>query len=57
MKAVEKLIKGKEIELQELEGRANQAQMQKHYKISGLEVGISSPADVITCRIAGRDAL
>ncbi|KAG6761411.1 hypothetical protein POTOM_034629 [Populus tomentosa] len=57
MKAVEKLIKGKEIELEELEGRTNQAQMQKHYKISGLGVGISSLADVITCRIAGRDAL
>jgi EKC/KEOPS complex subunit CGI121/TPRKB len=29
MKAVEKLINGKEIELEELEGRANQAQIQK----------------------------
>ncbi|CAK7329869.1 unnamed protein product [Dovyalis caffra] len=57
MKAVENLINGKEIELEELEGRANQAQIQKHYKISGLEVGISSFADAITCRIAARDAL
>lgn len=57
MKAVEKLINGKEIELEELEGRANQAQMQKHYKISGLEAGLSSLADAITCRIAARDAL
>ncbi|XP_061977806.1 uncharacterized protein LOC133698771 [Populus nigra] len=57
MKAVEKLINGKEIELEELEGRANQAQIQKHYKISGLEAGLSSLADAITCRIASRDAL
>ncbi|KAL9354525.1 hypothetical protein Peur_015504 [Populus x canadensis] len=57
MKAVEKLINGKEIELEELEGRANQAQIQKHYKISGLEAGLSSLADAITCRIAARDAL
>ncbi|XP_011006486.1 PREDICTED: EKC/KEOPS complex subunit Tprkb-like [Populus euphratica] len=57
MKAVEKLINGKEIELEELEGRANQAQIQKHYKIPGLEAGISSLADAITCRIAARDAL
>uniref|UniRef100_A0A6N2K2L0 EKC/KEOPS complex subunit CGI121 n=1 Tax=Salix viminalis TaxID=40686 RepID=A0A6N2K2L0_SALVM len=57
MKAAEKLINGKEIELEELEGRANQAQIQKHYKISGLEVGISCLADAITCRIAARDAL
>ncbi|KAF2297783.1 hypothetical protein GH714_002805 [Hevea brasiliensis] len=57
MKAVEKLINGKEIDLEELEGRANQAQIQKHYKISGLEAGISTLADAITCRIAARDAL
>ncbi|KAB1200754.1 EKC/KEOPS complex subunit Tprkb [Morella rubra] len=57
MKAVEKLISGKEVDLVELEGRANQAQIQKHYKISGLELGISSLADAITCRIAARDAL
>ncbi|KAI5592014.1 hypothetical protein POPTR_004G141400v4 [Populus trichocarpa] len=57
MKAVEKLINGKEIELEELEGRANQAQIQKHYKISGLEAGLSSLADAITCRVAARDAL
>lgn len=32
MKAVEKLINGKEIGLEELERRANQAQIQKVYK-------------------------
>ncbi|KAG5238816.1 EKC/KEOPS complex [Salix suchowensis] len=53
MKPVEKLS-GKEIKLEGLEGRANQSQMQKH---SGLEVGISSIADAITCRIAACDAL
>ncbi|XP_050228747.1 uncharacterized protein LOC126677969 [Mercurialis annua] len=57
MKSIDKLINGKEIDLEELEGRANQAQIQKHYKISGLEAGISSLADAITCRIAARDAL
>ncbi|KAJ4716321.1 EKC/KEOPS complex subunit Tprkb-like [Melia azedarach] len=57
MEAVGKLVNGKKIDLEELEGRANQAQMQKHYKISGLELGKSSLADAITCRIAARDAL
>jgi len=57
MKAIEKLVKGKEIDLEEFIGRANQAQIQKHYKIPGPELGISSLADSITCRIAARDAL
>ncbi|ESR36267.1 ekc/keops complex subunit tprkb [Citrus sinensis] len=57
MEAVGKLINGKEIDLDELESRANQAQIQKHYKISSLELGISSLADAITCRIAARDTL
>ncbi|CAA2995062.1 EKC KEOPS complex subunit Tprkb [Olea europaea subsp. europaea] len=55
--AIKELIKGAEINLEELEGRANQAQIQKHYKIPALELGISSLADAITCRIAARDAL
>ncbi|KAK7826828.1 ekc/keops complex subunit tprkb [Quercus suber] len=57
VKAVEKLIHGKEIDLEELKGRANQAQIQKQYKITGPELGISSLADAIVCRIAARDAL
>ncbi|KAH7866240.1 hypothetical protein Vadar_017536 [Vaccinium darrowii] len=57
MKAIEKLVRGNEIDLEELIGRANQAQIQKHYKIPGPELGISSLADSITCRIAARDAL
>ncbi|XP_042490023.1 EKC/KEOPS complex subunit TPRKB [Macadamia integrifolia] len=57
MKSIEKLVNGKEIGLEELAGRANQAQIQKHYKISGLELGISSLDNAITCRIAVRDAL
>uniref|UniRef100_A0A6N2L3V5 Uncharacterized protein n=1 Tax=Salix viminalis TaxID=40686 RepID=A0A6N2L3V5_SALVM len=81
MKPVEKLISGKEIKLEGLEGRANQSQMQKVTGViakslqfaqqisssilvrvwdsrhSGLEVGISSLADAITCRIAACDAL
>ncbi|XP_040364707.1 EKC/KEOPS complex subunit Tprkb isoform X3 [Rosa chinensis] len=56
-KAIEKLVNGKEIDLEELGGRADQAQMQKHYKITSQELGISSLADAITCRIAARDAL
>lgn len=55
--AVEKLVNGKEIDLEELKGRANHAQIQKHYKITGVELEISSYADAIACRIAARDAL
>ncbi|KAE9585177.1 hypothetical protein Lal_00018115 [Lupinus albus] len=54
---IEKLINGKEIDLVELEGRANRTQIQKHYKISTPELGVSSLADAITCRIAARDVL
>ncbi|XP_072997018.1 uncharacterized protein [Typha latifolia] len=57
MKNVEKLINGKEIDLVELEGRANRVQILKHYKISSQELAISSLSDAITCRIAARDAL
>ncbi|XP_031498827.1 uncharacterized protein LOC116263282 isoform X2 [Nymphaea colorata] len=57
IKAIEDLVTGKEMNLDELEGRADKAKIQKHYKISGLELGISSLADAITCRIAVRDAL
>lgn len=57
VKAIEKLINGKEIDLEELEGRSNQSQIHKHYKISASELGVSSLADAITCRIASRDAL
>ncbi|XP_064991865.1 EKC/KEOPS complex subunit CGI121-like isoform X1 [Musa acuminata AAA Group] len=38
MKDVEKLIKGKEIDLLELEGRANNAQIQKHTRPWTLEI-------------------
>ncbi|CAI9104337.1 OLC1v1002985C1 [Oldenlandia corymbosa var. corymbosa] len=55
--AIGELIKGKEIELDELDGRADHSQIQKHYKISSLELGVSSLADAITSRIAVRDAL
>ncbi|XP_076886510.1 uncharacterized protein LOC143536389 [Bidens hawaiensis] len=57
MIAIKTLIKGKEIDLEELEGRANKPQILKHYKITGVELGISTLGDAITCRIAARDAL
>ncbi|KAL0412541.1 UNVERIFIED_CONTAM: EKC/KEOPS complex subunit Tprkb [Sesamum radiatum] len=57
MTVIKGLIKGTEIGLEELAGRADQSQIQKHYKISALELGISSVSDAITCRIAARDAL
>ncbi|CAJ1954973.1 unnamed protein product [Sphenostylis stenocarpa] len=57
IKAIEKLINGKEIDLEELEGRANQSQIQKHYKISASELGVSSLADAIACRIAAQSRL
>ncbi|KAL8113266.1 hypothetical protein AgCh_020541 [Apium graveolens] len=55
--AIEKLVKGKKVDITELEKRANHAQIQKQYKITTAELAISSLADSITCRIAARDAL
>lgn len=57
MAAIKGLIKGTEVELDELEGRADHTLIHKHYKLSALELGISSIPDAITCRIAARDAL
>ncbi|CAH1426003.1 unnamed protein product [Lactuca virosa] len=57
LNAMKTLIKGKEIDLEELEGRANKSQILKQYKITGVELGISTIGDAITCRIASRDAL
>ncbi|KAM6551089.1 hypothetical protein CsatB_000901 [Cannabis sativa] len=57
MKGVEKLINGKQIDLEELGVRADQAQILKQYKISSVELRVSSLADAITSRIAARDAL
>uniref|UniRef100_A0A0A9G959 Uncharacterized protein n=1 Tax=Arundo donax TaxID=35708 RepID=A0A0A9G959_ARUDO len=56
-KAVEKLISGTEIDLAELEARAKQPQILKHYKITPQELSISTLPDAIVCRIAARDAL
>ncbi|XP_076949091.1 uncharacterized protein LOC143621615 [Bidens hawaiensis] len=55
--AMKTLIKGKEVELEELDGRANKPQIQKHYKITVAELDISTLGDAIACRIAARDAL
>ncbi|KAF0905056.1 hypothetical protein E2562_000866 [Oryza meyeriana var. granulata] len=57
IKAVERLICGTEIDLAELETRANQPQILKHYKITPQELSISTLPDTIVCRIAARDAL
>ncbi|ONK55099.1 uncharacterized protein A4U43_UnF7550 [Asparagus officinalis] len=57
MEQIGKIIHGKEIDLGELQARANEAQIQKHYKITSQELTISSLSDAITCRIACRDAL
>ncbi|KAL5714173.1 hypothetical protein ACHQM5_016170 [Ranunculus cassubicifolius] len=57
MEAAKKLVNGKEIDLEELDSRANKPQIQKHYKITAPELGISSLSDAIVCRIAARDAL
>ncbi|XP_021736416.1 EKC/KEOPS complex subunit Tprkb-like [Chenopodium quinoa] len=57
IKAIQDIVKGNEINLEELAGRANQCQILKHYKISSLELGLGSLGDAITCRIAARDAL
>lgn len=55
--AIENLVKGKKVDIAELEKRADHAQIQKQYKITTAELAISSLADSITCRIAARDAL
>ncbi|KAL1544284.1 EKC/KEOPS complex subunit Tprkb [Salvia divinorum] len=55
--AINGLVKGTEIGLEELDTRADRAQIHKHYKISVPELGISSVSDAITCRISARDAL
>nr|CAD1836023.1 unnamed protein product [Ananas comosus var. bracteatus] len=57
MKDVEKLINGKEIDLADLEARADQPQILKHYKVPAQELAISSLSEAITCRISARDAL
>ncbi|KAK9726095.1 hypothetical protein RND81_05G190000 [Saponaria officinalis] len=57
MNAIRDLVKGKEIDLEDLGERANEALIQKHYKISTVELGLGSLADAIACRIAARDAL
>eukprot|EP00252_Welwitschia_mirabilis_P012777 TRINITY_DN2826_c0_g1_i1.p1 TRINITY_DN2826_c0_g1~~TRINITY_DN2826_c0_g1_i1.p1 ORF type:complete len:175 (-),score=30.24 TRINITY_DN2826_c0_g1_i1:162-686(-) len=57
IEAIRKMIQGTELSLSELPLRANSAQIHKHYKISPMELGISSLADSIVCRIAVRDAL
>ncbi|PKA66942.1 hypothetical protein AXF42_Ash003599 [Apostasia shenzhenica] len=56
MKEIEELIKGKEIDLREMESKADKSQIQKHYKITSQELAVSSLSDAITCRIAVRDA-
>ncbi|KAK1660295.1 hypothetical protein QYE76_048454 [Lolium multiflorum] len=57
MKAVEKLISGTEIDLSELETRADQPKILKQYKITTQELSISTVPEAIVCRIAARDAL
>ncbi|KAL8553329.1 hypothetical protein ACS0TY_001850 [Phlomoides rotata] len=57
MTVIRGLVKGNEVGLEELEKRADQALIQKQFKITALELGISSVSDAITCRIAARDAL
>ncbi|PWA84870.1 CGI121/TPRKB [Artemisia annua] len=57
MIAMKTLIKGNEVDLDELDGRADKNQIQKHYKITKPELDVSTYGDAITCRIAARDAL
>ncbi|KAG6516061.1 hypothetical protein ZIOFF_026509 [Zingiber officinale] len=46
----------KEVDLAELETKANLTHILKHYKITPEELAISSLSDAIVCRIATRDA-
>eukprot|EP00250_Pteridium_aquilinum_P009124 c18457_g1_i1 orf=384-908(-) len=57
LEAARGLMKGKEINLEELEKRADRPLIQKHFKVSSLELEVSSLADAIACRIAARDAM
>ncbi|EPS68027.1 hypothetical protein M569_06745, partial [Genlisea aurea] len=57
MEAVKSLANGTEIALEELEKRADEAQIHKHYKIPAMELKMSSLSDSIACRVAARDAL
>ncbi|KAH7286728.1 hypothetical protein KP509_32G020400 [Ceratopteris richardii] len=57
IEAAKDLVKGKEIHLEELEKHADKQLIQKHFKISSLELEFSSLADAVTCRIAARDAM
>ncbi|KAL3675685.1 hypothetical protein R1sor_025633 [Riccia sorocarpa] len=55
--AVRALVGGVELDLSELPKRADRAAVLKHYKISSVELDISSLEDAIICRIAARDAM
>ncbi|KAH9320862.1 hypothetical protein KI387_015501, partial [Taxus chinensis] len=57
LEATRRLVDGTEISLSDLAIRADNALIQKHYKISSIELGISTLVDAIVCRIAVRDAL
>ncbi|KAI5081033.1 hypothetical protein GOP47_0004216 [Adiantum capillus-veneris] len=57
LEAARGLVKGKEIDLEELEKRSDKPLIQKHFKISSLELEVSSLADAVACRIAARDAM
>lgn len=57
LEAARALVKGKEINLEELGKRADRSLIQKHFKVSSLELEVSSLEDAIACRIAARDAL
>ncbi|MCO5605676.1 hypothetical protein L7F22_059859 [Adiantum nelumboides] len=57
LEAARGLVKGKEITLEELEKRSDTSLIQKHFKISSLELEVSSLADAVACRIAARDAM
>lgn len=57
LEAARSLVNGKEINVEDLGRSADRSLIQKHYKISSLELEVSSIADAITCRIAARDAM
>lgn len=57
LEATRTLVKGKEISLEELREKADRSLIQKHFKVSSLELEVSSLEDAVACRIVARDAL
>lgn len=57
LEATRALVKGTEINLEELPNGAVQSLIVKYYKITPAELEVSSLEEAVTCRVAARDIL